>query len=443
MTRVALILFSICLLLSSSGVAQEAPSVDFDEDGEVGFTDFIIFARGFGKTDQDAGFDARLDLNGNGEVDFQDFLLFARGFGVPEPPTDDSDREPFDPRRIYVVDTWADRVFVVDAQSNFYDPGLSVTLSQPRSVTYSFRNRRFYVTCVDSFFALTESSEIDYRLPLEDPTESSGSTGGPRGGFRMALSPDHRLAYVTEEIAIQVEVIDLKNAESVATVPLRYQPSGIAVSRDGGSVYVGHSGNPWLSVIDASTNALTDSLRLDGWGNGRVAVSPDGDRVYTATTLGGDDPSVQFVSMDPETKEVVDVLEVAADSTTVVHDLQASRDGRKLYATIRRLFLSPSEQIGLVIEGYFWTIDAATLERTGEIRINGEAANFGVSRDDRTAYVAVLDFRSGSYGLKILDLENSTVLGDVPVTFLTPFNVKVYGGKAALGRVVIPEIAVF
>ncbi len=443
MTRVALVLFSVCLLLSSSGVAQEAPSVDFDEDGEVGFTDFIIFARGFGKTDQDAGFDARLDLNGNGEVDFQDFILFARGFGVPEPPTDDSDREPFDPRRIYVVDTWADRVFVVDAQSNFYDPGLSVTLSQPRSVTYSFRNRRFYVTCVDSFFALTESSEIDYRLPLEDPPESSGPTGGPRGGFRMALSPDHRLAYVTEEIARQVEVIDLKDAESVALIPLSYKPSGIAVSPNGNTVYVGHSEYPWISVIDGPRQSLEDSIRLGGWSNGRVAVSSEGDRIYTATTRGGNDPSVRIVSIDPETKEVIDGLVVAGDSTTIVHDLQASRNGEKLYATVRRQFLDANHPLGIVLVGYFWTIEAGTLEKMSEIRIEGEAVNFGVSRDGKTAYVAVVNLLAGSYGLKILDLENNTVLGDVPVTFLTPFNVKVYGGKAALGRVVVPEIAVF
>ena len=88
MARAAVVLFSVCLLLSGSAVAQETPTVDFDEDGEVGFSDFILFARGFGKTDQDAGFDARLDLNDNGEVDFQDFILFAQQFGGSTPPAD-------------------------------------------------------------------------------------------------------------------------------------------------------------------------------------------------------------------------------------------------------------------------------------------------------------------------------------------------------------------
>ena len=442
MTRVALILFSICLLLSSSGVAQEAPSVDFDEDGEVGFTDFIIFARGFGKTDQDAGFDARLDLNGNGEVDFQDFILFARGFGVPEPP-EDADKEPFDPARIYFADFRADRVFVVDAESNFYDPGLSVSLSQPRSITYSYLNRRIYVVGQDSFYALTESSEIDFRLPLLDPSDSPDASPRTRGGFRVALSPDHRLAYITEDIASQIEVIHLKNAESVGLIPLSLPPSGVGVSPDGGTLYVAHANRPWLSVIDASERALADSIRLDGWGNGRLVASPEGDRIYTATTRGGDDPSVQIVSVDPATKEIVNSLEIAPDSTTKVWDLQASRDGSKLYATVRRLFIAPSTQFGFVVEGYFWTVDSATFKLTSEIQVEGEAVNFGVSRDDKTAYVANVDPFTGVIRLTILDLDNNAVLGFLPVTFLSAFDIKAYGGKAALGRVVVPEIAVF
>ena len=51
------------------------PSPDFDGDGEVGFSDFILFAQAFGGTD------ARFDLNSDGLVEFQDFILFASAFG--------------------------------------------------------------------------------------------------------------------------------------------------------------------------------------------------------------------------------------------------------------------------------------------------------------------------------------------------------------------------
>ena len=50
---------------------------DFDGDGEVGFSDFLLFATAFGTEDPDL----RFDLNDDGEVNFSDFLLFAGVFG--------------------------------------------------------------------------------------------------------------------------------------------------------------------------------------------------------------------------------------------------------------------------------------------------------------------------------------------------------------------------
>ena len=52
-------------------------SSDFDDDGEVGLSDFFLFAEAFG------GSDPRFDLDGNGSVDFTDFFLFAEHFGRP------------------------------------------------------------------------------------------------------------------------------------------------------------------------------------------------------------------------------------------------------------------------------------------------------------------------------------------------------------------------
>ncbi len=51
---------------------------DFSGDGEVDFSDFFMFADGFGSKD------ARYDLDGSGEVDFSDFFIFADNFGREE-----------------------------------------------------------------------------------------------------------------------------------------------------------------------------------------------------------------------------------------------------------------------------------------------------------------------------------------------------------------------
>ena len=62
-----------------AGIYRRGP--DFDEDGAVGFGDFLLFARHFGLNRNDADFDGLYDLNSDGEIGFRDFVLFAADFG--------------------------------------------------------------------------------------------------------------------------------------------------------------------------------------------------------------------------------------------------------------------------------------------------------------------------------------------------------------------------
>ncbi|MDA0746222.1 MAG: SUMF1/EgtB/PvdO family nonheme iron enzyme [bacterium] len=55
--------------------AQTAADADFNGNGTVDFSDFILFAQAYNSTQ------TRYDLNGNGTVDFSDFILFARAYG--------------------------------------------------------------------------------------------------------------------------------------------------------------------------------------------------------------------------------------------------------------------------------------------------------------------------------------------------------------------------
>lgn len=65
---------------SGNSVASDLVG-DFDNDGSVGFNDFLRFADGFGVAPTDSGHNTRVDLNGDGPVDFQDFLIFVSHFG--------------------------------------------------------------------------------------------------------------------------------------------------------------------------------------------------------------------------------------------------------------------------------------------------------------------------------------------------------------------------
>ncbi len=64
-----------------TGVPEESPVADFDGDGTVGISDFLLFATRFGLSRGDAGYDARFDLDGDGTIGIGDFLLFVDAFG--------------------------------------------------------------------------------------------------------------------------------------------------------------------------------------------------------------------------------------------------------------------------------------------------------------------------------------------------------------------------
>ena len=59
-----------------------ATSCDFDTDGRVGFSDFLLFAGSFLATSTDTTYDPRLDLDADNDIDFTDFLLFAKDYGT-------------------------------------------------------------------------------------------------------------------------------------------------------------------------------------------------------------------------------------------------------------------------------------------------------------------------------------------------------------------------
>lgn len=54
---------------------------DFNEDGQVNFTDFIALAQKFDSSTINPSFESKFDLNNDGVISFPDFLIFAQNFG--------------------------------------------------------------------------------------------------------------------------------------------------------------------------------------------------------------------------------------------------------------------------------------------------------------------------------------------------------------------------
>jgi YVTN family beta-propeller protein len=129
--------------------------------------------------------------------------------------------------------------------------------------------------------------------------------GVPGEPFAVAVSDDR--AYVSSSSASYdaVSVIDTYTRAVIATYPLAFGVTALAISPDGKRVYAGRTGHDYVDVAVIDTTAervgTIDIATGAGIGVDAIAVDPTGKRVYVATT---DARGSQLVVVDAETARV-------------------------------------------------------------------------------------------------------------------------------------------
>ena len=83
---------------TSVALQLAALTPDFNGDGRVDLTDFLLFASQFGLDRGDEQYDAKYDLDEDGTIGFGDFLIFGRSFGK-------EDKEHFEPEGLVLIDS--------------------------------------------------------------------------------------------------------------------------------------------------------------------------------------------------------------------------------------------------------------------------------------------------------------------------------------------------
>ncbi|MFD4413528.1 YncE family protein [Streptomyces sp. NPDC058251] len=156
------------------------------------------------------------------------------------------------------------------------------------------------------------AAHADVRPP--DASQTAPQTPGGQGGREgppdidiwdspdaVAVSPDHRWAYVNSTSEGAISVIDLSKHALAKVIHLGRlaDPQGVAFSRDGRLAFVPDEGTDSVSVIDVAHQEVTQTVGHVGSRPVAVAVGGSGDDQVLVANLGDDTVSIFPAPTDP------------------------------------------------------------------------------------------------------------------------------------------------
>jgi PQQ-dependent catabolism-associated beta-propeller protein len=209
-----------------------------------------------------------------------------------------------------------DRVIVLDTSTGKIHKSIDVG-ADPEQLAVDPDERHVYVSNEDDGTATVVDIETGAPVAvLVTGIEPEGVTS----------SPDGRWVYVMAETSSTVTVIDAEKQKVVNTFLVGTRPRDAAFSPDGRRAYISAEIGKDLSVVDVATHTVIETVwAIDEVGVAPVGVvvSPDGKRIYLANGRGN---SVSI--FDAESFDLIKTIAVGQR----VWGIGLTPDGKKLYA---------------------------------------------------------------------------------------------------------------
>src|SRR6476469_6271917 len=151
-----------------------------------------------------------------------------------------------------------------------------------------------YITC--------ENSAVVAVIDRSTNTVVDAIDSGSTNGHRLIIAPDGQRLYTENEEDGTVSVIDLPKRKLLGKIETPRALAGIAISGDGRTVVAVDDEQPTLFLIDTASEAVTDTVRLDGVAEAAqiARYSPD-NSLIAVTSLKSNTVSLMNASFREQT----------------------------------------------------------------------------------------------------------------------------------------------
>lgn len=194
-----------------------------------------------------------------------------------------SDPEEFalsrDGKRIYISNEDVKTASVINIASAKVETIIPVGL-EPEGVATTLDGKQFYVTCEASgeiFVIDTAGYKVVTHFKIN---------GRPRS---VDFLPDAAIGFIPSESAGELNIVDTAGLKILKTIqlPPGSRPMRVRVAADGKKLYVSEGRAGTISVIDAHSYALINTIKVGArpWG---TAISPDGKYLFSANGPSND-----------------------------------------------------------------------------------------------------------------------------------------------------------
>ncbi len=207
----------------------------------------------------------------------------------------------------------------------------------------------------------------------------------------VAVTPDGRVAFVTNAGEDSLTVIDASARRPVATVPVGAFPVGIALSPDGREAWVANLKGGTVSVVEVETRKEMAQIAV-GRGPAQVAFAPG--RRFAIVALREENA---VAAVDRLHRTVFQKVPVGPRPVEVVS------------APSARFVLVASQGSRRASGGTISFIDPTTLAVSATVNTAAGAHGLALSEDGRLAYVTHTDANL----LSVIDLDERKIIGTV------------------------------